>query len=31
MKADSKAIQDIEAFINQSSELADARKNGVDL
>jgi hypothetical protein len=31
MKADKINIRDIEAFINESPELADARKNGVDL
>ena len=31
IKADAKNSQDIEAFINESAELAEARQNGVDL
>ena len=31
MKAIGKNIRNIEMFINESDELADARKNGVDL
>ena len=31
IKADAKNSQSIEAFINESAELAEARKNGVDL
>jgi len=31
MKAAGEKIRDIETFINQSPELADARENGVDL
>jgi hypothetical protein len=31
MKVEPNKIQDIEAFINHSPELADARENGVDL
>jgi hypothetical protein len=31
MKADAKSVRAIEAFINKSPELAEARANGVDL
>jgi hypothetical protein len=31
VKSDGKNCRDIKAFINESPELADARKNGVDL
>ena len=31
IKADAKNSRSIEAFINESAELAEARKNGVDL
>jgi hypothetical protein len=31
MKANGKNIRDIETFINESPELAEARENGVDL
>jgi len=31
MKTEANKTRDIEAFINESPELADARENGVDL